>query len=254
MISHTRNLMKKGNRLDGRPTDQYRKPLKIETGVAKQAEGSALVTIGETMVLAGVKMEVSSPFSDTPTKGNIMIGSELLPLSNPEFENGPPSIQSIELSRVIDRGIRESETLDQDKLCITPGEKVWTVCIDICPLNDAGNLFDAGALAAMAALKDVKLPEFDGTKVNYKVKTDKSLPLNDVTVACTVIKIGESYLVDPTTEEEKALDSRLTCAFTSDGQVCALQKGGEFPLTGKDIDSMVALAKLKCDELRKLVQ
>ncbi len=46
--------------------------------------------------------------------------------------------------------------------------------IDIYPLNDAGNLWDAGALAALAALKDAKYPEFDGEKVDYSKKTKKT--------------------------------------------------------------------------------
>src|SRR3989338_5346357 len=157
---HIRSLAEKGAREDGRDFLEYRKPIKIEYGVSsKSAEGSARVTIGDTEVVAGVKLEVGEPFPDTPDEGVLMVGAELLPLSNPEFESGPPSIDSIELARIIDRGIRESKCIDFSKLCIKKGEKVWMVFIDIYPINDSGNLFDAASLAALAALKDAKFPE-----------------------------------------------------------------------------------------------
>jgi len=52
-----------------------------------------------------------------------MTNLELLPLASPMFESGPPREDAVELARVVDRGIRESESIDLSKLCITPGEK-----------------------------------------------------------------------------------------------------------------------------------
>ena len=173
MRNHILYLLDRGMRLDGRKNEEYRNNITVEYGVAKLAEGSARVVIGKTEVIAGIKMEVMTPFSDTPNEGIIMVGEELLPLSNPAFESGPPSVEAIELSRVVDRGIRESHAIELGKLCITAGEKVWCCSIDICPINDAGNLFDASCLAAIAALKDTKFPEYDGKKIDYKKLTNK---------------------------------------------------------------------------------
>jgi len=172
-------------------------------------------------------------------------------LSNPEFELGPPGIQAIELARVVDRGIRESKALDFRKLCIEPGKKIWMVIIDICPINDAGNLFDASSLAALAALQDAKYPAFDGEKVDYKEKTDKRLELEKTPIAVTVIKIGDKFIVDPDVEEEKVIDARLTVSSMEDGTLCAMQKGGDFPLTIEDIDKMLDIGIEKAKELRK---
>ena len=69
-----------------------------------------------------------------------------------------PSPQSIELGRVVDRGIRESGCIDMEALCIVPGEKVWGVMIDIHVLSDGGNIFDACGLAAIAALRTAVVP------------------------------------------------------------------------------------------------
>ncbi|HLC60774.1 MAG TPA: exosome complex protein Rrp42 [Candidatus Nanoarchaeia archaeon] len=249
--SHIISLLEANTRLDGRKLTEYRQPITIEYGVIKTAEGSARVKIGETDIIVGVKLEVGEPYPDTPDEGTIIVGAELLPMSNPEFEPGPPQIQAIELARVVDRGIRESKALDFKKLCITPGEKIWMVVIDICPINDAGNLFDASSLAALAALKDTKYPAFNGVKVDYKNKTDKKLQLEKTPIAVTVIKIGNKFIIDPDTEEEKVVDARLTVSSIDNGTLCAMQKGGDMPLSAEDIDKMLDIGIEKGKELRK---
>ena len=249
--THIISLLNADTRLDGRKLTEYRKPIEVEYGVVKTAEGSARVKIGDTEVMVGVKMEVGEPYPDLPDEGTIIVGAELLPLSNPDFELGPPGIQAIELARVVDRGIRESKTIDFKKLCIEQGKKVWLLLIDICPLNDAGNLFDASSLAALAALKDARFPSFDGEKVDYKVKTDKKLPLEKLPIAVTVIKIGDKFIVDPDTEEEKAIDARLTVSSTEDGMLCALQKGGDTPLIIEEVSKMIDIGIEKAKEFRE---
>ena len=242
--------LNQGLRFDKRKNDEYRK-VTVEYGISNSAEGSARVKMGDTEVICGVKLEVGTPYPDTPDQGTIIVGAELIPLASPEFELGPPGIEAIELARVVDRGIRESKTIDFKKLCIKKGEKVWLVLIDIIPINDNGNLFDTAALAALAALKDAKFPAFDGEKVDYKKKTKEKIPLNNEPLGVTVIKIGNNYLIDPTPEEEEVIDGRLTVASIEDGTLCALQKGGDMPLTDKDIESMVELGLEKAKELRK---
>ncbi len=250
---YIQSLLQKGLREDGRRLDEYRN-IEVEYGVsAKSAEGSARVKIGNTEVVAGIKLEVGKPFPDKPDEGTIMVNMELLPLSSPEFESGPPNIDSIELSRVVDRGIRESKTLDFKKLCIKSGEKVWLIFIDIYPINDEGNLFDAAALASLAALKDAKFPSYDETteKIKYDEKTDKKVLLENMPMACTVLKINDKLVLDPSVEEEKAADARLTAVSLENGNICAMQKGGDKPLTSEEMVQMVELSITKAKELRK---
>ncbi|MEK6876861.1 MAG: exosome complex protein Rrp42 [Nanoarchaeota archaeon] len=250
---HLIRLFESNIRLDGRKFTDYR-PVKVEVNVTNTAEGSARVTIGKTDVIAGVKMEIMEPYPDTPNEGSIMVGAELLPLSNPEFELGPPGQEAIELARVVDRGIRESKALDFKKLCIKEGEKIWMIVIDICTINDAGNLLDASSLAAIAALRNTTFPEYKDDKIDYKKKTNKKLDLKDIPLSVTVIKIGDKFLVDPDSDEEKAIDARLTVASLSDGTLCAMQKGGDHPLTTEDIMQMIDIGIEKGKELRKLVK
>ncbi|HLC55454.1 MAG TPA: exosome complex protein Rrp42 [Candidatus Nanoarchaeia archaeon] len=250
-------LLEKGMREDGRGLLEYRQPVTIEYGVSKtSSEGSARVKIGMTEVIAGVKMGLGEPFSDTPDDGALMVGVELIPMSNPEFEAGPPQAEAIEISRVIDRGIRESQAIDLKKLCVTKGEKVWIIFIDIYPMNDAGNLFDACALAACAALKNARFPHLDERTfaIDYKKKTEKKLPLRDLPVGVTVLKIKNKLIIDPTIEEWDTLDARLSVFTLPDGKICALQKGGGNALKQEDIMEMIALATDKAQALRKVLE
>jgi exosome complex component RRP42 len=246
-------LAAQNKRLDNRSLEDYRQPIKIEINFSKTAEGSAKVQIGETVILAGVKISIAKPYNDTPDEGGIMVNAELTPLSSPEYEPGPPGIKAVELARVTDRGIREAKTIDLKKLCIEPGEKAWFVSIDLVTLNDAGNLFDAAGLAALAALKSAKFPEYDSETgvVDYKKKTDKSLPLIKEPLPVTIYKINSSLLVDPTQEEEKAYEARLTISSDAKDVISAMQKGGDAPLSIEDVSKMIDLSFKKAKFLRE---
>ena len=254
MKEHIKQALKQGKRLDGRALDELR-PIKIETGAISTAEGSAKVRFGDAEVIAGVKMAMEKPYPDTPEDGVLMVNAELLPLSSPEFESGPPSIESIETARVIDRGIRESKTIDTKGLCIEKGEKVWTVAVDIVPLNFDGNLIDMGGLAAIAAIKTAKFPYVDEEgNVDYHKHTDKGLELENVPIPITVCKVGDLFIVDPTEAEEKAVDTRLTITTLDENTICALQKGGDSPLKTEDIQKMTELAFKAAGEIRKILE
>ena len=248
-------LAKQGKRLDNRGLTEYRGPITVETNVARSAEGSARVQIGDTIVMAGVKMSLEKPYNDSPDEGGIMINVELLPLSSPEYEPGPPSMKAVEVARVTDRGIRESKAIDFKKLCVKKGEKAWFICVDIITLNDAGNLFDAASLAAIAALKTTTLRNFDPETgvVDYKSKTDDKLPMLKEPLSITVYKIDNSLIVDPIKEEEIVFDARLTVALDKNDTISAMQKGGESPLSIDDVSNIVDIALEKSKMLREVL-
>ncbi|MCK4348697.1 MAG: RNA-binding protein, partial [Thermoplasmatales archaeon] len=54
------NLAKNGKRADERKFDEFRN-IEIETGFISKAEGSARVKIGNTQVIAGIKMDIGDP-------------------------------------------------------------------------------------------------------------------------------------------------------------------------------------------------
>ena len=231
-----KEYLSEGKRFDGRKPDEFRN-IEIETGISKNAEGSARVKIGKTEVLVGVKMGVSEPYPDSPDKGNLMVTAELLPLSSSRYELGPPKIESIELARVTDRFIRESKFIELEKLCIKKEEKVWTIFIDIYSINADGNLLDAAGIGAIAALKNAKIPKYDKKteKVIYGELSEKKLPLKkDIPFSITFHKIGDSLIIDPTREEEDVSETRVTIG-SSNGIISSMQKGNSKELSEEEI-------------------
>ena len=239
-----REYLEQGKRFDGRKLDEFR-DIVIETGVSKNAEGSARVKLGNTEVLVGVKLGIGEPYADSPNKGNLMVTSELMPLSSKRFESGPPTIQSIELARVIDRMIRESKIIDLEKLCIEEGKKVWTVFIDIYSMNADGNLLDAAGIGAVLALKNAKIPKYDKKeeKVLYGELSDVSIPLKkDLPISITVHKLGKNLIVDPTLEEEDISETRMTIGIIN-GSIHSMQKGNAGAFSMEEFDQAVDLAE-----------
>ncbi len=246
------NMALKQKRVDGRGSEDYRE-IKVEPGILEKPEGCAQVTIGDTVVIAGVKMDFGTPFSDRPGEGVLMVNAEFSPIASPEFEYGPPSEDSIELARVVDRGIRESHAIDLKKLCVEEGEKVWMVNVDIHVMNHGGNLIDAAGIAAVSALKAAKFPELEGDQINWDKKTSKKLPVAESPVPISFVKIGESFFMDPSLEEEKVMGGRLTVTTKDNGNVVAIQKGGSDAFTEDEIKKAFRLAEKKGKEIRKLL-
>lgn len=250
-----KKYLAQGKRFDDRKPSEFR-DLKVEVGVSKNAEGSAKVKIGKTEVLVGVKLGVGTPYPDSPDKGNMMVTSELLPLSSPRFENGPPKFPAIELGRVIDRVIRESKFIELDKLCIKEGEAVWTVFIDIYSINDDGNLFDAAGLGAILALKNAKMPKYDEEteKILYdEGLTNEGLPTSkDIPLSVTIHKLGDNLLVDPTREEEDLSETRITIG-SRDGIISSMQKGEQGALRVEEFEKALELSdKVYKDIFKKI--
>lgn len=242
-----------GKRLDGRGLTDYR-PIKIETGIIEKAEGSARVLMGRTEVVVGVKVELGEPFPDRPNEGVLTVNSEFVPLASPEFEAGPPSEESIELARVVDRGIRESQAIELEKLCLIPGKKVYVIFVDVYVLNHDGNLIDASALASLAALLNTKIPVY--VVENGEIKKTSEyipLPIRNYPIAITFANISDKLVVDPWLEEEEIMNARLTITFDKDGRICAIQKGGQGTLTPQQIIEAAYIAREKAGELRRLV-
>ncbi len=251
--------MAEDKRFDGRGLFDYR-DIGVRTNVSKNAEGSVSVKIGKTEVVCGIKMDVAEPYTDHENEGTLMTTMELLPLSSAQYEYGPPQIDSIEIARIIDRGIRESGFIDFKKLCIKEGEKVWSIFIDLATINDDGNIIDAGALAAVIALKIARMPAYDKKteRIKYGEFTDEGLPLTDnVPLTITFFKIKNSLFVDPTREEEDSSEARLTAEISHAGKeelINAMQKGGEIALSPEEVETMLDESAKISKKLREFVE
>ena len=150
--------LRKEERIDGRGLWDYRE-YKIKADIIASAEGSADVFLGDTRIMTGLKYDVGTPFPDLPNEGVCTVMAELLPLASPLFERGPPNEQSIELARVVDRGIRHADCIQTKKLCIKEKEAVYILFVDMYVVNHDGNLIDTGAISALATLLSAHIPK-----------------------------------------------------------------------------------------------
>lgn len=246
--------LQKNMRIDGRGLLDYRE-ITTELGLIEKASGSALVSLGKTKILAGVKVELGEPYPDKPDDGVLTVNAELIPLASPDFEPGPPSEDAIELARVVDRGLRESKAVDMEKLCIVPGKKVFVVFVDLNVLDHSGNLFDTAALASILALMNAKTRDYTVSKsgeLKYKDSTTH-LPLQNFPVEVTVGKIGDKMIVDATLEEEAVIDAQITIAVGKDNEICAVQKSLFDTLSQDEVHQALQIAIDKAEEMRAKV-
>jgi|YelNatPaOPRAMG01_1025707.scaffolds.fasta_scaffold14075_10 exosome complex component RRP42 len=247
-------LMAQGKRVDGRGLLDYRE-LKIRTGTMTKAEGSSQVDLGNTTVIAGVKIGVGTPFPDTPDQGILMVGAEVLPVASAYSEPGPPDEDAIELARVVDRGVRESHMIDLSQLVIEPGKKVYSIFVDVTVLNVDGNLLDATSYAVVSALATTKFKKVT-LKDEEVVQLEETapLPVTTLPVSITTAKVGNVLFLDPTSEEESIQDARLTLAITSEGKPCAAQKGGTSGFTPEQVLKALDIAIEKSAEIREKIK
>ena len=235
-------LLDQGKRIDGRNLDQTRE-LSIEINAIPKANGSARVRLGDTEVICGVKIQPDRPFPDMGDKGIFICTAELLPLSDPTVETGPPGPDVIELARVVDRGIRESHMVDLSQLVIEKDKSVVGVFADNVAVDYDGNLFDACSYAATAALLSSKTPKWNWTDDAPVLAEgeESDVPITTIPVSVTMGKIGNHIIVDPNADEWASMDARITITSDSDGNICALQKGGVDGFTHEEI--------FKCGEI-----
>ncbi len=249
-------LLKQGKRLDGRGLEEQR-PLSIETGVIPKANGSARVKLGDAEVVTGVKIQPDKPFPDLGDKGILICTAEILPLADPNAEPGPPTEDVIELARVVDRGIRETEMLDLHQLVLIENKSVIGIFIDSSVINTDGNLFDACSYASVAAILSCSVPKYeikeDETPALVEGVTSKP-PVKTIPVSVTMARIGDHIVVDPTADEESCMDARITITTNSEGNICALQKGGSDGFTVDQLHKCSEIALAVGTKIRKQIE
>ncbi|MCW1293879.1 MAG: hypothetical protein OH316_01005 [Candidatus Parvarchaeota archaeon] len=241
--SYLKELAMGGLRLDQRGPFQRRK-ITLRTKVSNHADGSAYVELGETKVIAGVKVLPGEPYPDRPDEGSLNVNFEASELSS----NYPADriIYSVEVGRVTDRAIRESKFIDMKKLCITPGSKVLFVFIDIYAINNGGNLLDAANIAALAAILDANY------KVEGKEETFK-LPFNldNMPISSTFVKIGDAIFLDANSLEENISDARLSIGVSRG--INSMQKGGTGYFKEEEIERCVDEAFRYKEEIKDML-
>ncbi len=244
------SLLKDGQRVDGRALEESR-ALVIDTGVIPKAEGSARVRLGDTEIVTGVKIQPDKPFPDLGDRGIFICTAEILPLADPNAEPGPPNEDVIELARVVDRGIRESGMIDLTKLVLKKDKSVIGLFVDNSVTDSDGNLFDACSYASVASLLTCRVPKWE-LKDDAPTLVEGEFsepPITTIPVSVTMGKIGDQIIVDPNADEWGCLDARITITTNSDGNICAVQKGGN---DGFTIEQLIKCSQLSISTASKI--
>lgn len=223
-----------GKRLDGRGWTDTR-DLEITFGTDW---GSCQVTLGKTRVLAQVSSQVTEPRLARPNEGILLVNVELSPIAAPKFEAGRMSDEGVEISRTLERCLKESRCLDLESLCIISEEKVWTVRLDLHVLCHEGSLADACSVAGLAALAHFRRPDvtLKGDLVTVHPITERDpVPLavhhHPVTTTFAMFQMPGSTetltVCEPGRLEEDVMMGKMVIGVNAYREICTLHLAGQ---------------------------
>ncbi|XP_057479380.1 exosome complex component RRP45A-like isoform X1 [Actinidia eriantha] len=247
-------------RVDGRRPFDYRR-LTIKFG---REDGSSEVQLGQTHVMGFVTSQLVQPYRDRPNEGTLSIYTEFSPMADPSFEAGRPGESAVELGRIIDRGLRESQAVDMESLCVVAGKLVWAIRIDLHIIDNGGNLVDTANIAALAALSTFRRLECtlggeDGQEVIVhppEVREPLPLVIHHLPIAVTFGFVGEENImvIDPTHYEEAVVSGRMTATLNTNGEVCAIQKAGGVGVLHSVIMQCLRIASVKAADISSKIK
>ncbi len=213
-------LIENGVRLDGRKPDELR-PISMEVGVLKNAQGSAYVEWGKNKVLAGVYgPRVMHPKRlSNPTESTVRVTYNMAPFSVEDRKRPGPDRRSVEISKI------SSEALSRViETHLFPDTSI-DVFIEILQA-DAGTRC-VGLVAASLALADA------------------GVPMRDLVVACAAGKADNEVVLDLHKEEDNFGNADLPLAISPrTGEVLLLQMDGI--LTNEEFEKAFDMAYEGC--------
>uniref|UniRef100_A0A8C5GT52 Exosome complex component RRP43 n=1 Tax=Gouania willdenowi TaxID=441366 RepID=A0A8C5GT52_GOUWI len=256
-LEYHRSFLKENCRPDGRDLSEFRTTT-LNIGSISTADGSALVKIGNTTIICGIKAELANPTVESPDKGYIVPNVDLPPLCSSRFRSGPPSEQAQAASQFMADIIESSEVIRAEDLCIDRGKLCWVLYCDMMCLDYDGNILDACIIALMAALKNTQLPEVTINKETSapEVKLEKKhgLTIQKHPVGSSFSVFDDSILiVDPTAEEEILSTAQLTVVTDEEGRLCSAHKPGGTSLSGEKLQECISRATARQKEIQKLI-
>jgi ribonuclease PH len=228
------------NRAGGRPAGALR-PVRIQRGFVRHAEGSALIEFGDTRVLCTASVEERVPaFLKDRKQGWLTAEYGMLPRathtrSDREAARGRQSGRTLEIQRLIGRSLRA--VTDLSKL----GER--TIQIDCDVLQADGGTRTAGITGAFVALHDA----VSGLAERGVLP---GWPVRDFVAAVSVGMVGGEPLLDLDYPEDSGCDTDMNVVMTGSGGIVELQGTAEGePFSRADMDAMLALAERGIREL-----
>lgn len=229
-------------RIDGRKSDQLR-PVRIETGYLKFAEGSALITCGNTRVLCAASVEERTPPHVPEGEGWVTAEYSMLPRANRERSRRDIaklklSPRSAEIQRLVGRSLRAC--VDLKKL----GGRTITVDCDV--LQGDGGTRTASVTGGYVAL----------ALACRKLMADGLLaedPLIGQVAAVSAGIVEDTALLDLCYEEDSAAQVDFNCVMTGEGRLVEIQGTGEGrAFTPEEQRTLLDLCTKGIGELREI--
>ena len=217
------------------------RPVEIETGFLKTAEGSALIRVGNTQVLCAATVEDGVPqFLRNSGKGWVTAEYAMLPRATArrtprEVNKGRVSGRTHEIQRLIGRSMRA--VVDGAAL----GER--TVVIDCDVLQADGGTRTAAITGAFVALSVAlrRLVDFGALK---------SMPLRDSVAATSVGLVRGVPMLDLCYEEDSQADVDMNVVMTGAGKFVEVQATAEHSAFDDDqMARLIALARVGIGQL-----
>ncbi|MWC28697.1 ribonuclease PH [Paenibacillus sp. MMS18-CY102] len=227
-------------RIDGREVAQLR-PITIETGVNKYAEGSVSISFGDTKVLITATVEDRvPPFMKGQGKGWVTAEYSMLPRATQsrnqrEAARGKLGGRTMEIQRLIGRALRSAVDLQ------ALGERTITLDCDVIQADGGTRTTSiTGAFIALAIAVD-KLAE----KAAFK-----SYPITDYLASVSVGVVNGSPVLDLNYDEDSKAKVDMNVVMTGAGQFVEVQgTGEESPFSRSELDALLGLAEAGIAEL-----
>lgn len=216
-------------RVDHRTSKESRN-VRVSFGLDR---GCCVASLGDTKVLVQVSAEIIVPKPGRPTEGELFVNLELSPMAAPHFEAGRLGDYGVEVARLLERCIRDSQCIDLESLCVVSGEKVWALRVDAQVLNHQGNIVECAGIATIGALMHFRRPDVTviGTEVTIHNPRDREpVPLHlhhyPFLVCFAFYDDGKTVLIDPTDLEERIAEGLLSIAANAHEEICLLHQHG----------------------------
>ncbi|KAK3925461.1 Exosome complex component RRP45, partial [Frankliniella fusca] len=244
-------------RLDGRTFDE-RRGVVLNFG---KEYGCCHVALGDTRVLAQVSSEIQQPKSTRPNEGQVFVNVEFSPMSAEHVEPGKPSEACVEVTRVLEKCIRESKCVDVESLCIIAEEKVWALRVDLTVLNMEGNIVECASIAALAALAHFRRPDVTSTgdrlvihDASEKEPIQTALHHFPICLTYAIFNKGKQIVADPTLIEEQTAEASLSVGMNAYRELCGLHLGGQALSDHQSILKIVQKAGASAAEIVQLIK
>ncbi len=229
-------------RTDGRQPDELR-PVKMERGFAKFAEGSCLIHMGDTHMLVTATVEDRvPPFMKNSGKGWLTAEYSMLPRSgrqrNQRDGTKGPNGRSMEIQRLIGRAMRSVANLD------SMGER--TITLDCDALRADGGTRTAAITAAYVAT-------YDAMRWMIQQRMIKQILMSEPLAAISVGLVRNQELLDLNYDEDSTAQTDMNVVMTESGKFVEIQGTAEAdPFSAETLGRMLALAKKGIQQLNQL--